>query len=153
MKICSNCGQMTENDNQAFCENCGHMFTDDSYEESIKNYENSGSQDDSSYDAPFLSETERKSLFWAYWGILMLIPILKVQNKNGYYKFHINQGLNALIWCLAANAVSNLLPHIFSLFAGIFTILVLVWAIQSMLDNKHSIAKPRGLLSVFKIIK
>ena len=99
----------------------------------------------------------------AYFGILLLIPLLSAKNSP-FARFHCNQGLVFAIFAIVVSIVSSIITSIFtaiswrlswigSLFSTVLGLVVLVFLILGIVNAAGGKAKELPIIGKISIIK
>lgn len=143
MAYCEKCGAQLE-ESAKFCEKCGASTgaAQGSIAGDINNF-----VDTPDTTADYSAEDIEKNKVYAilaYFGILVLIPILAAPNSR-FARFHANQGLILFI----AAIIFSFVPFV----GWIFNLITLVFAIMGIVYAAQGKAKELPLIGSIKIIK
>ncbi len=113
--------------------------------------------------APNQAQMKKGMAVLAYFGILLLIPLLAAK-QDPFARYHTNQGLvlflASVICSVLSNVLTTLLIDISStavlIISGVFGILALVWFVFSIIGIVHAAkgqTKPLPLIGGIKLLK
>ena len=113
--------------------------------------------------APNQAQTKKGMAILAYFGILVLIPLLTAK-QDPFARYHTNQGLVLFLVSVISSVLSNVLTTLLIdisstavlIISGIFGILALVWFVFSIIGIVHAAkgqTKPLPLIGGIKLLK
>ena len=113
--------------------------------------------------APNQAQTKRGMAILAYFGILVLIPLLTAK-QDPFARYHTNQGLVLFLVSVISSVLSNVLTTLLIdisstavlIISGIFGILALVWFVFSIIGIVHAAkgqTKPLPLIGGIRLLK
>ena len=113
--------------------------------------------------APNQAQTKKGMAVLAYFGILVLIPLLAAK-QDPFARYHTNQGLVLFLASVISSVLSNVLTTLLIdisstavlIISGIFGILALVWFVFSIIGIVHAAkgqTKPLPLIGGIKLLK
>lgn len=151
MAQCANCGTQIPNGANV-CPNCGAAAPQgqpNTAQQTIDKAINTADYT-SQFSPADIAENKGISIL-AYFGILLLIPLLAKPN-SAYAKFHCNQGLLLLIFNVAVGIVSAI-PVLGWIVGGIAGILSFVFFIMGIINAAGGKAKELPLFGKFRLLK
>lgn len=113
--------------------------------------------------APNQAQTKKGMAILAYFGILVLIPLLTAK-QDPFARYHTNQGLVLFLVSVISSVLSNVLTTLLIdisstavlIISGIFGILALVWFVFSIIGIVHAAkgqTKPLPLIGGIRLLK
>ena len=113
--------------------------------------------------APNQAQMKKGMAILAYFGILVLSPVLAAQ-QDPFARYHTNQGLVLFLVSVISSVLSNVLTTLLIdisstavlIISGIFGILALVWFVFSIIGIVHAAkgqTKPLPLIGGIKLLK
>lgn len=113
--------------------------------------------------APNQAQMKKGMAILAYFGILVLIPLLTAK-QDPFARYHTNQGLVLFLVSVISSVLSNVLTTLLIdisstavlIISGIFGILALVWFVFSIIGIVHAAkgqTKPLPLIGGIKLLK
>ncbi len=106
-----------------------------------------------------LNSDQLMTAILSYLGILALIPFFVVKKKDKFIKFHLEQGINLLIWEIILSIVGVILPYIpffgwiISLILSLIWLIILVFVIIAIIKAVSGNMWKIPLLGDIKIYK
>ena len=113
--------------------------------------------------APNQAQTKKGMAILAYFGILVLIPLLAAK-QDPFARYHTNQGLVLFLASVISSVLSNVLTTLLIdisstavlIISGVFGILALVWFVFSIIGIVHAAkgqTKPLPLIGGIRLLK
>lgn len=160
MATCSKCGSQLE-DGQLFCSSCGAPVKEAQtaqqtetpkidISEKIQNLANSGEDKTADFDKTDI-ESNKVMAVLAYFGILVLVPILAAKDSR-FARFHANQGLILFLASIILSFVGSI-PVIGWLVSLVGGIAILVLGIMGIIAAAKGEAKTLPVIGKFVLIK